>query len=163
MRIISREMAETMHMSVDMGKVKLDSRVMQVFWQQWLLTRMLKCWVIFTAFSIAYVKFLAYCLTVFCFIYSCLICSSSLDIVPSVFCQFLAILHFAYSIVYIPIWDLLASSMTSRSLANSTLVRWYCSGSLRAVIRINSTTALMSLGMEHIWSDYCKAIIKVKE
>lgn len=40
---------------------------------------------------------------------------------------------------------LLASSITSRSLANSALVRWYCSGSLSAVSRMSNTTALMSL------------------
>lgn len=48
---------------------------------------------------------------------------------------------------------LLASSITSRSLANSALVRWYCSGSLSAVSRMSNTTALMSLGREDIWTD----------
>lgn len=43
--------------------------------------------------------------------------------------------------------------MTSRSLANSALVRWYCSGSLSAVSRMSNTTALMSLGTEDIWID----------
>lgn len=43
--------------------------------------------------------------------------------------------------------------MTSRSLANSALVRWYCSGSLSAVSRMSNTTALMSLGTEDIWVD----------
>lgn len=41
---------------------------------------------------------------------------------------------------------LLASSMTSRSLASSALVRWYWSGSLRAVSKMSKTTVLMSLG-----------------
>lgn len=43
--------------------------------------------------------------------------------------------------------------MTSKSLANSALVRWYCSGSLSAVSRMSNTTALMSLGKEDIWID----------
>lgn len=43
--------------------------------------------------------------------------------------------------------------MTSRSLANSALVRWYCSGSLSAVSRMSNTTALMSFGRKDIWVD----------
>lgn len=41
--------------------------------------------------------------------------------------------------------------MTSRSLANPALVRWYWSGSRSAVSRMSSTTALMSLRKEDIW------------